>query len=167
MTFGDDCNDISMLKEAGYGIAMENARPLINMLESNKTISLFGFPEWQVYQSISKELFKINTYIATPFYIDYNKDYVKNYLKNFRIYYNAEPTNTNPQYGMLGYDIVMYFSEALSKYGNDFNRDLNTIYTSPLQMKFKFKQISEKGGFFNSNLYLTNHNDESGLTVIE
>ncbi len=145
-------------------VALSQALPVLNMLGDKKSISLFGFPEWQTYQSISKELFRLNTYIPSSFFVDYKDQNVKNYLKKYRYFYNAEPANIVPQYGLLGYDIVMYFSEAISKYGHDFEKELDQFNPKLLQMDFKFKQINQSGGYYNSNVYLTNHNDVTGLT---
>ncbi len=148
-------------------VALSQVLPIINMLGEKKNISLFGFPEWQTYQSISKDLFRLNTYIPSSFFVDYKSANVKNYLRKYRHFYNAEPANTVPQYSLLGYDIVMYFSEALAKYGHDFAKELEQFNPELLQMNFKFKQINENGGFYNSNVYVTNHNDVTGLTKSE
>jgi len=149
-------------------VALSQVLPIINMLGEKKNVSLFGFPEWQTYQSISKDLFRLNTYIPSSFFVDYKSANVKNYLRKYRHFYNTEPANITPQYSMLGYDIVMYFSEALAKYGHYFTKELRRFNPAELlQMNFRFKQINENGGFYNSNIYLTNHNDITGLTKIE
>ncbi|MDR1729065.1 MAG: LysM peptidoglycan-binding domain-containing protein [Prevotellaceae bacterium] len=147
-------------------VALSQVLPIINMLGEKKNISLFGFPEWQTYQSISKDLFRLNTYIPSSFFVDYKSVNVKNYLRKYRYFYNAEPANIVPQYGLLGYDIATYFSEALAKYGHDFTKELEQFSPELLQMNFKFKQINENGGFYNSNVYITNHNDVTGLTKV-
>ncbi len=148
-------------------VALSQVLPILNMLGEKRHISLFGFPEWQTYQSISKDLFRLNTYIPSSFFIDYKSPSIKSYLQKYRSFYNAEPANTVPQYSLLGYDIVMFFSEALAKCGHDFEKELEHFNPELLQMNFKFKQINENGGFYNSNVYLTNHNDVTGLTKIE
>ena len=147
-------------------VALSQALPVINMLGEKKNVSLFGFPEWQTYPSISKELFRQNTYIANSFFVDYKDRDVKNFLKKYRYFYNAEPANTVPQYSLLGYDIVMFFSEVISRYGHDFEKELEKFNMKLLQMNLKFKQINENGGYYNSNVYLINHNDVTGITDV-
>jgi len=144
-------------------VALSQALPVLNMLGEKKNVSLFGFPEWQTYPSISKDLFRLNTYIPNSFFVDYKDPDVRNYLRKYRNFYNAEPANIVPQYSMLGYDIVMYFSEAVSKYGHAFEKGLDQLNMKLLQMNFKFRQINN-GGYYNSNVYLINHNDVTGLT---
>jgi len=145
-------------------VALSQVLPILNMLGEKRNISLFGFPEWQTYQSISKELFRLNTYIPSSFFVDYKSPGVKNYLRKYRRFYNSEPANIVPQYSLLGYDIVLFFAEAISKYGHDFEKELDQFNPELLQMNFNFKQINEGGGYYNSNVYLTNHNDVMGLT---
>jgi len=146
--------------------ALVQSLPMINTLGEKKNISLFGFSEWQNFQSISKELFCLNTYVATPFFINYKDKDVKNYLRKYRYFYNSEPANNAPQYGLLGYDIIMYFSKAISKYGFNFEKEMGNLNVKQLQMNFKFKKMSESGGYFNSNVFLTNHNSTTGVTEV-
>lgn len=148
-------------------VALSQVLPMINMLQTDKIkVSIFGFTEWQNYQSISKDLFVLNTYFATPFYIDFQNPEVRSYLKNFRRFYLAEPMNAQTQYGMLGYDLAMYFSTAVSKYGHDFEISIDSVKCNALQSHFHFRRISEIGGFYNDNIYITNHNDISGLSAV-
>ena len=56
----------------------------------------------------------------------------RSYLKNFRRFYLAEPMNAQTQYGMLGYDLAMYFSTAVSKYGHDFEISIDAKIFSTL-----------------------------------
>lgn len=148
-------------------VALSQVLPMINMLHTDKVnVSIFGFTEWQNYQSISKDLFVLNTYFTSQFFIDFQSDKVKNYLKNFRRYYQAEPMNSHTQYGMIGYDLAMYFSTAISKKGHDFEFSIDSVECNTLQSDFHFKRIAERGGFFNSCIFMTNHNDIDGLSAI-
>ena len=148
-------------------VALSQVLPMINMLPSDKVkVSVFGFSEWQSYQSISKDLFVVNTYFTSPFYVDFQNREVRSYLKNFRRFYHAEPMNNQPQYGMIGYDLAMYFSTAISKYGHDFDIAIDSVKCNTLQSSFHFKRISETGGFYNSCIFMTNHNDINGLSAV-
>ena len=148
-------------------VALSLALPMVNMLQTDKkSVSLFGFSEWQGYQSISKELYVLPTYFATPFHVDFTNPEVKSYLKWFRHYYNAEPFNSQPQYGMLGYDVLMYFATSISKNGHDFEFR-PAVEVNTLQSKFNFSRIAEKGGFCTSSMYLVNHNEKTGLTAVD
>ena len=67
---------------------------------------------------------------------------------------------------MFGYDLAMYFSTAISKYGHDFEISIDSIKCNTLQSDFHFKRISETGGFYNSCVFMTNHNDVTGLSAV-
>lgn len=148
-------------------VALSQALPMINMLHTDKrTISLFGFSEWQNYQSISKDLFVLNTYMSSCFHTDFANPEVRNYLLKFRHFYNAEPFNSQIQYGMIGYDVAFYFASAIAKLGHDFEFSDKSIDVNTLQSKFYFTRMAEKGGFYSTGIFLTNHNEDTGLTAI-
>lgn len=148
-------------------LALNQALPMINMLHTDKRkISLFGFSEWQNYQSLSKDLFVLNTYMTTCFHTDFSNPEVRKYLTKFRHFYNAEPFNSQIQYGMVGYDIAFYFASAIAALGHDFEFSDKKIEVNTLQSKFYFTRMAEKGGFYSTGIFLTNHNDQTGQTAV-
>ncbi len=148
-------------------VSLSQVLPMVNMLNTEKkVVSIFGFSEWQNYPGIAKDLFVLNTYIISPFFTDFNDSRVLGYLQQFRKYYNAEPVNSQPQYGMLGYDVVMYLSEAISKYGHDFEHGMNKIAMNGLQSHFSFKKF-ENGGYYNGSFFLMKHNRTDGVILLD
>ncbi len=149
-------------------VALSQALPMINTMQTDKkAITLFGFTEWQNYQSISKDMYVLNTYFSTPYHVDFTDPQVRRYLTKFRHFYNSEPFNSQPQYGMLGYDLVMYFFTAVSTHGHDFEFSNEPIAPNLLQSKFNFVRLGEKSGFYTNGIYLTNHNERTGLTAYD
>ena len=67
---------------------------------------------------------------------------------------------------MLGYDAVMYFSEAVSKYGHDFEHGMNKISLNGLQSHFSFKKF-ENGGYYNGSFFLMKHNRKDGVVLLD
>lgn len=149
-------------------VSLSQVLPMVNMLNSDnkKSVSLFGFSEWQNYPGIAKDLFVLDTYIISPFYTNFQDPNTLTYLKNFRKYYNAEPANSQPQYGMLGYDAVFYFAHAISNYGHDFEHGMAKIELNGLQSHFAFDKF-EGGGYYNSNFMLLMHNRKDGITLVD
>ncbi len=144
-------------------VALSQSLPMVNTLQTDKRIiSLFGFTEWQNYQSISKDLYVLSTYYASQFHIDFANPEVRNYLIKFRHFYNSEPFNSHFQYGMLGYDMAMYFSTAISQHGHDFEFVDAPVNVNPIQSKFKFVRLNEKAGFYTTGMYIINHNEITG-----
>lgn len=147
-------------------VALSQALPMVNMLtEDKRVVELFGFPEWQNYQSISKDLYVLTTYYATPFHVDFKKKEVRNYLSKFRHFYNAEPFNSQPQYGMVGYDVCFYFASHIASLGHDFEFADKELWVHNLQSHFHFTRIEEKGGFYSDRLYLVKHDSKTGLVA--
>lgn len=145
-------------------VALNQTLPIVNMLGEKHTISVVGFPEWQKYASISKDLFVLNTFVPSTFCIDFKQQEVHNYIKKFRKVYKYEPQNEQPQYGMLGYDIMMFFCEAVEKYGHNFESKITEISYKPLQAAMSFKKLNNNSGYYNGCIFFTNHNSETGIT---
>ncbi len=149
-------------------VALSQALPMVNMLQTDKRqVALFGFSEWQNFQSISKDMYVFPTYFVTPFHVDFSNPEVRSYLCKYRHFYNAEPFNSHPQYGMVGYDLAMYFATAVSTNGHDFEFAEQPVKVGTLQSKFYFTRLAEKGGFYSQGLFLTNHNAQTGLTATD
>ena len=147
-------------------VALNQILPIINMLKAKDTeIAVFGFNEWQNYNSISKELFHYDTYFTSPFFIDFKNEETIKFLKKYRLYYNAEPTNSHPMYAILGYDMMMYFCESMQKYGHDFEWALDKIAPSTLQSDFKFNRVGETGGFINSRHFIIENSETNGCKM--
>ncbi len=149
-------------------VSLSQVLPMVNMLSADgkKVVSLFGFSEWQNYPGIAKDLFMLDTYIISPFFTDFQHPATTDYLKRFRKYYNAEPVNSQPQYGMLGYDLMFYFAHAISNYGHDFEHGLDKIRLNGVQSHFAFNKF-EEGGYYNSNFLLLMHNRKEGVTLVD
>lgn len=148
-------------------VSLSQVLPMVNMMNTDKkTVCLFGFSEWQNYPGIAKDLFVLDTYIISPFYTNFNDPATTDYLKRFRKFYNAEPANSQPQYGMLGYDAMFYFANAISKYGHDFEHGMDKIRLNGVQSHFAFNKF-EEGGYYNSSFMLLMHNRKEGITLID
>ncbi|HPH62178.1 MAG TPA: LysM peptidoglycan-binding domain-containing protein [Paludibacteraceae bacterium] len=147
-------------------VALNQILPVINMMGDKETVSIVGFPEWLGYQTIYKDLFRVNTYIPNTFYINFNDKEVLTFIKSFRKMFGNEPENIQPQYGLLGYDLMMYFSDAVSSFGKDFEERMADVRYKSLQVGLKFKKISVNGGYYNGSIYLTKHDPKTGLTAV-
>lgn len=147
-------------------VALNQILPIINMLKAKDTeISVFGFNEWQNYNSISKELFQYDTYFTSPFFVDFKSEETIKFLKKYRGYFGAEPNNSHPMYAVLGYDMMMYFCEAMQKYGHDFEWALDKFVPSTLQSDFKFTRVGETGGFINSRHFIIENSETNGCKM--
>lgn len=153
-----------------HQVSLTQMIPAINALNftDKYSIGIFGYNEWLKHQAISNDLFVSDTYISTPFVIDFKKPETKAFIKNFRNYYGQEPNNTQPIYGALGYDIMLYFGTAVAKYGKNFEGGImnEKMSVGTLQNNMKFKRFNNESGFYNAAISLTKNNGNEGQVVI-
>lgn len=147
-------------------VALTQLIPSINsMLVQKYEVKILGYNEWTKYQTIAKDLFVADTYIGSTYDINFEDNYSKNFINNFRKYYGQEPGNTQPMYGALGYDIMLYFGKAVALFGKNFEHgleQLNKYNIHTIQSDFKFKKYNEEGGYYNSDVSISKNNGTEG-----
>lgn len=171
-----DSSLLSLLKTSGENIIiptsgdMNTLSRLIDELkevqENNSEFQfrLFGYPEWQTYSSLKSDYHHFGTYIYTPFFVNENSNEVKVFKEKFHKWYDRNLLDTNPGYGMWGYDTGLFFLSALQQYGANFEQNVNRVEVNSLQFPFNFERLSNWGGFFNTGLYLIYY-DTSGVVT--
>ncbi|HOH83600.1 MAG TPA: LysM peptidoglycan-binding domain-containing protein [Bacteroidales bacterium] len=118
-------------------------------------IVLFGMPSWEQYPSLDLEyLMNLNLHIFDNYFIDYNKPETADFIKKFRRKYSTEPD----YYGYQGYDLMMYFSNALGKYGENFQQCLEQYNPALLETEFVFRKTMS-GGYENTGCMIYRYED--------
>lgn len=148
-------------------MALGDFLPSVNAIAMKNNVELFGFQDWNKYQSISKDLYAVNTYFASPFDINFDQWTPRYFIKQYRQYFDEEPGNTVPMYGAIGYDIMIYFGKAIALYGKNFSDQLSNINVTTIQSKFDFKRINSEGGYYNAHITLSANNKEDGHKAID
>lgn len=121
----------------------------------NYPIVVFGLREWEEFSSLEIEyLLNLNLHIVSHTFVDYKKSSVKNFILKFRDQYSADPD----EYAFYGYDIAMYYLNALRIYGKDFEKCLDTYDPELLMEGYKFKH-SEGNGYENSRISIYRYDD--------
>jgi len=141
--------------------------PMKALLEnqSDLSLSLFGYPEWQVHSTkYSEDFFRLNTTFYTFFYTDPTSRDVKAFYSTFYKWYSRVIDNNFPKYGLLGYDTGIYFIRLIHKYGSRFDSNINDLKYRGLQTDFYFERVNNWGGFINTNMYLINYNPDYSIT---
>lgn len=128
----------------------------INSMEPDG-ITLFGYPEWQIYTDHRSLLHKYNSRIYTIFFVDDQQKEVRNFVEEYRYWYNKDLIVSFPKYGYLGYDMGLYFLTALNKNGSSFENSINNLKVPTLQSAIHFNQVNGKGGFVNNGIYFVNY----------
>lgn len=119
------------------------------------TIRLFGYPEWQTYDSrLKNDYHKFGTYIYSSFFVDESDSETKEFITDFRKWYRRDLMNIYPRYAMLGYDTGLFFLTALHRYGLNFEQNIHHLRVKTIQFVFNFERVNNWGGFINTGLYL-------------
>lgn len=143
-------------------------RMLTELAEEDKIpyqISLFGYPEWQTYsRECLEDFYALNTYIYSNFYADNLSHEVHQFYHNFKNWYSKSLINTFPKYGILGFDTGMFFLNALSRYGSNFENNLDKIHYQSIQTGFDFNRVNNWGGFINTNLFIVHFQSDFTVT---
>lgn len=121
-------------------------------------IQLIGFPSWQRYSSMDpSNLFELNTFILSPYYINYESENVITFVDRFRNEFVSEPND----YSFRAYDFTYYFATAIKRYGVSFFDHLSEIKdVELLQSNFSIEGVSAWGGFENRGLHIINYTPE-------
>ena len=122
-------------------------RNLNLLIHSEYDIVLYGPSKIRSFETIEVDnLHNTGLHTSVAYFVDYESQKVKDFVKKYRALYNTEPT----PYAFQGYDIASYFLGMCAKYGEDWERHLETDAESLLQADFKFVKAGGKGGFVNT-----------------
>lgn len=139
-----------------------------NTVNSNTTpynISLMGYPKWQTFtREALEDFYALNTYIYSHFYADVLSPEIKQFYADYKNWYSKNLINTFPKYGILGFDTAMFFFDALKKYGENFESNIDKIHYKSLQTGFNFERVNNWGGFINTNVFIVQYRND--FTVV-
>ena len=146
--------------------ALTSIAPTLRLLATSDSIqiSLYGYPEWQVYaKDIIEDLFLLDTHFYSTFYANNTSAEIKEFYNKYKNWYHKSLLNTYPKYGMLGFDTGMYFLNALHQFGTSFDNHLNECSLPLLQTSFNFHSASDDDIFTNMNLFIVQFNPDFSL----
>lgn len=137
----------------------------INTLDSN--ITLFGYPEWQIYSQHQAALHKYDSRIFSIYFVNEQQREIQNFTEEYRKWYNKPFINSFPKYAYLGYDAGLFFLTALNKYGSNFETEVNRIKVPTIQSAIHFNKNSAQGGYINKGLYFIHYKANSDIEKID
>ncbi len=153
-----------VLVESTNPVTLSKIMPALNS-STEKTFSLYGFSEWTQLAKTQEEIFIHDTYITSPFYIDFQDKSVKSFFSTYLSAFGNETSMSIPYYNLLGYDITFYFLHGISKYGDKLDKNFNKINITTLQTGFNFEQVNDNGGYMNKNLFLIKYSNNTKKKV--
>jgi len=128
----------------------------LNVLRDTFDLMVIGLPDWDELIDYSPEMnLNVNLHLLTSEYFDYNKPHMKSFIRDFRDHYRTEPASL----AFEGFDIGMYFLDALYTYGKGFIQYIDHYSPELLVSQFLFKKVDEKNGFENQHWNIVRFKD--------
>lgn len=130
-------------------------------------ITLFGMPQWSVFQNVDLLYFhKLNLRFLSPYYFSYYDQDIRMFLAMWRNLYRAEPssiTSRGCSYAFLGHDITWHFVKKYHEYGPRFIFYSEDLKSEMLMVPFEFRKGTYNSGFENKSFSIVRYNPD--LTI--
>lgn len=118
-------------------------------------ISVYGTKDWDTFNNIENVLFaKFNVHFASPYNLNYKNDRTKNFDKHYRAAYKTRVSKM----ALQGYDVTMYFCQALLMGKDPKNGIMNN---------FKMEQKGSSNGYENVSCFIMKHMEYSFVKVMD
>lgn len=130
-------------------------------------ISLFGYPEWQIYTNRKPQLHQLNSIFYSMFYFDEKNPESQLFSDRYKNWYNQKIADSFPKYPQMGYDTGILFLSALQKYKTDFPERINDVQVNPLQTALYFEPVGNEGGYINTGIYFVNFRPDGSVVKNE
>jgi ABC-type branched-subunit amino acid transport system substrate-binding protein len=112
-------------------------RNLNLLIYNNLEIVLYAPSKVRSFETIEVENFhNTSMHVSLGYYIDYGNQNVKDFLMKYRALFNTEPT----QFAFQGYDLMRYFIQISTLYGENWKEKLAQAPEKMLQSTFSFIQ---------------------------
>jgi len=123
----------------------------------NFDIELFGSSYWLGFDDIDiSYIHELQLIVSSTHWYDYSDPKFLSFLDKFRTNYYKEPENYTIKgcnFGVMGYDLSLYFLSALRRYGKRFIAHLDDFKVKENLCQFNYERISRSGGFENTEMH--------------
>lgn len=134
-------------------------------------IELIGAPFWTEFSSIDYRYYhELNLIFFSSFWVDYLDSGIDRYMTKYRNHYYNEPLSTTRKgvnYGVIGYDMTYYFINALRLFGPRFILAVENYEPNLVQKTYKFKRVTNAGGYENEQITFYQFNPDMSIQEIE
>lgn len=135
-----------LLASDSEAFIIDATRNLRTLQKRKLDIQTYGPAKFKRFETIEIESFHIlNLHMSLSTNVNYNDGRVKNFLMKYRALFGTEPK----EHAFCGYDVVSYFAELISQYGEEWQNYVDTTRLDLLQTGFEFHKVSEEGGYVN------------------
>lgn len=114
----------------------------LNEFRNDYPLTVVGMPRWDKMDGIEPEyLVNMKTHMMAPSFIDYEDPATQQFVAQFQDRYKTDPDLMAFQ----GYDIALYFLNALRIYGKAIDACIDKYHTISLQADYEFARTKGNG----------------------
>ncbi len=120
----------------------------LNLIKSayGYDITVYGLSQWKSMETLENEYFHaLDLRLVLSYYNDFNDPATKDFIRKYSQVFNTYPSSFSYQ----GYDIMMFFVEAMYEYGKSYPAELINKRKSLLQSDVLFLPIEPGCGYWN------------------
>ncbi len=131
--------------EGELSVAISN----VNNLADDYSITLIGSNRYPGYSSIQIDHYhKLKLKYIAPYWVDYSNPATVRFIENFKSNFGTEPNN----FGVQGYDVTLYFMQAITSFGANFAGCLPYLQSRQVQGNYHFEKLTQFGGYMNQGV---------------
>lgn len=139
---------------------VQQTQVVVPLIYGGPDRALLGYPEWVQYtRDLVSYFYDLNVFMFSKIYVNPFDERVNPFYDDFKYWYGKEMMKINPKYGMLGYDVGLYFLRAIRNHKN-FLTYIRYEEAPTLQTAIRFGK-EDNGGYLNRAVYLV-HFDMGG-----
>jgi hypothetical protein len=128
----------------------------LNTINDKNKIVLFGLQNWVNYDNLDFDyLNSLNVHIPTNNYIDYHDPATQDFINAYFEKYKTDPE----LYSYQGFDLTLYFTSALQKFGTGFLNNIVDYKYKGIETNYNFMQYPLDSGFENKFVYILKYHD--------
>jgi LysM repeat protein len=137
----------------------------------NYDIEVFGSSYWVGFNNIEiSYIHALDLKISHTHWHDHSDKAFKDFLNNYRTNYINEPgsyTRLGYNYGVVGYDLSMFFISALYKYGPGFILHLDEHHDDAMVLQYNFERVTPFGGYENRAIHYYSFKEDLEVEKIQ
>lgn len=156
----EDTTNILVVPSNDLAFVSDFMTRLSRIDEEKYDIQVYGLDKWIKYENIEstyKNRFRLR--LVVPQYIDYSEPDIQNYLEHFYQEYEMEPSSYG--YGFMGYDLMLFFGEALLERGTALANGIELKEMDGLGMNYRFAPSTTGKELENKSVFIVEYDDFS------
>ncbi|MCB0772971.1 MAG: LysM peptidoglycan-binding domain-containing protein [Flavobacteriales bacterium] len=110
-------------------------------------ITVFGMDSWPSMTTLEvAALVKLNVHVPANANLDYASPRVNDFISAYRAAFHNEPG----EYAFLGYDVTLFYVQALMQFGKRFPEHYGEVAAQPIYLEMRMEKLGPENGWSNA-----------------